>query len=117
MAVYAEIQIVGHGVAGDTAGESVLQPLSANRQHRMKLYLVAVASAGQFAFKGPPTCVPETLFLFVLRNSLWPVEPHSYWTETSHLPAISTLGGSGARFTMPFGADRKIRVRRVATIL
>ena len=53
LAVFAKIQIAGHRVAGDSAGESVRQTLTADGQRCAKLNLVAIDRTAQVAFERP----------------------------------------------------------------
>ena len=64
LAVFAEIQISGHRVAGNPARESVRQSLTADRQYCVKLNLVAINSARQFPFECPSNMSTHDLVSF-----------------------------------------------------
>src|SRR5262245_37369304 len=96
LAVFAEVQITGHCVADDASRESVLQALTANRQHRLDLYLVAVDHTSQFPFEGPPHMRARNLVLVRAQKEL--VRGGTQFILNGHVPPSGELdtGRSGS---------------------
>jgi four helix bundle protein len=58
VAIFAQVELAGHGVPRDLAGEGVVQTLPSGGKHAAEFHVVAVNPARDVSFEGPPLVRP-----------------------------------------------------------
>src|SRR6476660_3573117 len=104
-AVFSQIQVAGHGLAGNFSGERVIQMLAAGWEHAAEFHSIAVDRAAQVTFESPALMRSGDLFALDRQEQLVPRRP--YFILHIDIPASGEIDG-GRRTGRLAGRFRRI---------